>query len=132
MTLTFRQAQVRAALNDTVSAEAYLSRMVHRIGPKHPRQNFLRAWREHRGLTQEQLAERLDTSKGQVSSWETGRRSMSWGVMDALAEALSIEPWDLFRDPNQPSADELLRNASPEIRTQAIEVIRVLTTKKSA
>jgi len=106
--------------------------MVHRIGPQKPRQNYLRAWREGRGLTQEQLAERLGTSKGQISSWETGRRSMTWGVQEALAEALSIEPWDLFRDPAQPSADELLRNASPEIRQQAIDVIRVLVTKKSA
>ena len=106
--------------------------MVQRIGPKKPRQNYLRAWREERGLTQEQLSDRLNTSKGQISSWETGRRSMTWAVQEALAEALSIEPWDLFRDPQQPSADELLRNATPEIRQQAIEVIRVLTMKKSA
>jgi transcriptional regulator with XRE-family HTH domain len=100
--------------------------MVTKIGPRQPRRNFLKQWREHRGLTQEQLAARLDTHKGQISNWENGRRDLTFNVQAALAEALEIEPQDLFRDPAQPSADELLRRASPEVRDQALRVIRAL------
>lgn len=104
--------------------------MVTRIGPKQPRRNFLRKWRDHRGLTQEALAERLGTNKAQISNWENARRAMTFNVQAALAEALSIEPSDLFRDPDRPSADELLRDVPPEVHTQAIDLIKVLVGKR--
>jgi transcriptional regulator with XRE-family HTH domain len=103
-----------------------MPRMIARIGPKRPRRQYLQEWRELRGLTQEQVAERLDTSKGQVSRWESGKRGMSAGVLEALEEALQLEPGDIFRDPNMPSVDELLRNATPEQRQQVLSVVAAL------
>lgn len=100
--------------------------MIARIGPKRARRQYLQEWRKSRGLTQEQLAERLDTSKGQISNYESGKRGMSAGVLEALEEALQLEPGDIFRDPDQPSADALLRNATPEQRRQAFSVIEAL------
>jgi transcriptional regulator with XRE-family HTH domain len=100
--------------------------MIARIGPKEPRRNFLKDWREKRGLTQDQLAERLDTGKDQVSRWENRKRGMSAEVLEALADALNIQPYDIFRDPKRPSADELLSRASPEIRRQAFAIIETL------
>lgn len=106
--------------------------MVTRIGPKQPRRNFLAKWREKRGLTQEQLADRIGTYKGQVSNWENARRHMSAQVQAALAEALDIEPGDLWRDPDRPSADELLRGVAPDVHEKAIEMIRVLTGRRAS
>jgi len=104
--------------------------MVTRIGPKTPRRNFLAKWRQKRELTQEQLADRVGTYKAQISNWEGGKRSLSFDVQTALAEALDIEPQDLFRDPDRPSADELLRNASPQVLNEAIEIIKVLVARR--
>jgi transcriptional regulator with XRE-family HTH domain len=103
-----------------------MTSMVARIGPKRPRRQYLAQWRELRGLTQQQLADRVDTGKDQISRWESGKRGMSAGVIEALADALLIEPGDLFRDPATPSADELLRGKPPELRQQAISVIEAL------
>jgi transcriptional regulator with XRE-family HTH domain len=103
-----------------------MSGMIARIGPKRPRRQYLQAWRDSRGLTQQQVADRVGTSKGVVSNWESGKRGMSAGVIEALEEALQLEPGDLFRDPAQPSADELLRDATPEQRRQALQVIEAL------
>lgn len=100
--------------------------MIARIGPNRPFRHYLREWREYRGLTQQQVADRLETNKGNVSNWENGKRSIGADVQAALAEALSIDPGDLFRDPQQPSADALLRNASPEVRAQAFAIIETL------
>lgn len=100
--------------------------MIARIGPKRPRRQYLSDWRETRGLTQQQLAERVDTGKDQISRWESGKRGMSAGVIEALEEALQLEPGDLFRDPKQPSVDELLRNATPEQRQQVLSVVAAL------
>jgi hypothetical protein len=51
---------------------------------------------------------------------------LNTNVLAALAEALSIEPQDLYRHPDQTSADALLRYQPVEIRDQAIKLIRAL------
>lgn len=106
--------------------------MVTRIGSRRPRRNFLRAHREKQGLTQDQLADRIGTYKGQISNWENNHRSISGAVQEALEEALSLEPGDIYRDPDRPSADDLLRNASPEVVNEAIEIIKVLMNRKAS
>ncbi len=107
--------------------------MVVRIGPSKPFTHFLKKWRQHKRLTQQQLADRLPlsedgkaTGKDQISRWERSHRGMTMDVQAAVAEALDISPGDLFRDPDQPSADELLRSATPEQRRQAFAVIETL------
>jgi transcriptional regulator with XRE-family HTH domain len=100
--------------------------MVARIGPRRPFKHHLREWRLARGLSQQQLADRLDTSKGQISRWESGRRAMSGDVIAALADALSIEPGDLFRDPSAPSIDALLARAPAHVRETAAELVKAL------
>jgi Predicted transcriptional regulators len=118
--------------NDAGLHRTYNWRMVTRIGPKQPKRHYLRAWREKRHLTQEQLAARLGTHKGQISNWENGRRDMSMGVQAAIAEALGLDnPGDLFRDPDQPTADELLRSLPPSEQQQAIDFIHYLLARKA-
>lgn len=116
--------------DDTGLQPAYLVEMVKRIAPKKLRRNYLAKWRQKRELTQEKLAEMLGTYKGQVSNWEGGKRALTFDVQSALAEALEIEPSDLFRDPDRPSADELLRDADPRIFNEAIEIIKVLVARR--
>ncbi|NDC58313.1 MAG: XRE family transcriptional regulator [Alphaproteobacteria bacterium] len=101
--------------------------MVTRIGNSRPLQWFLREWREHRGLTQEQLADRLGTSKGQVSKLETGKKKWDEVWVAKCADALSLsDQMAIFRHPEAPTADELLRLATPEQREQAARVIRAI------
>jgi transcriptional regulator with XRE-family HTH domain len=109
---------------------AYPPRMVTRIGPQQLRRNFLRQWRESKGLTQEQLAERVGTYKAQVSNWENAKRAMTFAVQSSLADALGIEPTDLFRDPARPSVDELLRDQPVEVVERAAEMVRILINRR--
>jgi hypothetical protein len=46
--------------------------------------------------------------------------------MVAASEALDIEPQDLWRHPDTPSADELLRDQTAEVRDQAVNLIRAI------
>lgn len=110
--------------NDRELSCNYTGLMVARIGPRRPFRQYLKEWRELRGLTQQQLADRVETGKDQVSRWESGKRGMGAEVIAALSEALRLEPGDLFRDPAVPSADELLRDATPEQRRLAIDLVQ--------
>ena len=46
--------------------------------------NRIKELRKEKGLTQVQLAEQLNVSKGTVAMWETGQRNPSFEMLDAL------------------------------------------------
>lgn len=100
--------------------------MPPRIGPRKAFRLFLAEWRESKGLTQQQLGERLGTSDVTVSRWETRQRQPNDDARAAIAEALGIEPVDLFRHPAAPSADALLRDQPAEVVEQAIKLIQAI------
>jgi len=56
----------------------------------------LREWRRHRGYTQERLAEMVGTSKGYLSDLERGNRRYNEEILNALADALRCEPFELL------------------------------------
>lgn len=100
--------------------------MIARIRSSKPVRHYLKEWRIKSGKTQQQLADLLDTDKGQISNWESYKRGMTMEVQAALAFALGIEPEALYRDPERPSADELLKFATPEKQREVFRVIRVM------
>nr|WP_321463970.1 helix-turn-helix transcriptional regulator [uncultured Cohaesibacter sp.] len=64
---------------------------------------YLREWRKHRGMTQEQLAEAIDSTKQTVSRMESGQTPYNQPFLEACAEALDCEPWELLK--NVPISD---------------------------
>lgn len=100
--------------------------MPPRIYPKRPVRLFLAEWRLKKNLTQQQVADRLDTSDVTISRWETGERRPDIDAQAAFAEAIGVELTDLWRHPEQPSADELLRGQPAEIVDQAITIIKAI------
>lgn len=67
-----------------------------------PQPNFLRAWREHRRLTQAQLASRVGTTGAVISLLESGARGLSDRWLFKLAEALETRPGHLLEmDPKE-------------------------------
>jgi transcriptional regulator with XRE-family HTH domain len=59
---------------------------------------YLAEWRKHRGLTQQQLAERLGCEVMTVSRWELHKIAVTTDTLAALAEALGddLEPLDSY------------------------------------
>ena len=55
----------------------------------------LRTYRLERGLTQEQLSEKLDIVRSYICSLESGKRQPSLNMVFRLAAALGIRPGEL-------------------------------------
>ena len=108
--------------------------MTKRIAPKWRVQVHLSAWRKHRGLTQQQLADRLGCDVMTVSRWELHKVAVTTEALAALAEALGgdwMEPEDLFHHPDRPSPNQLLRGQPKEIVDLALKLIAAITTTGS-
>jgi len=103
---------------------------------KHPKKvgHFLREWREHRGVSQERLAGRIEVSPGLISQWETGLTKLTEDKLEALAVALQCEPGDILsRDPNAPDYKlwRIINGLSETDKAQALRVIEALTHKSA-
>jgi transcriptional regulator with XRE-family HTH domain len=104
--------------------------MNKRIEPGPSVKLYLAEWRDHRGLSQEKLAERVGTTKASISRWENSERDLTTKVLAGIAKALAVEPVQLFRHPTEPNLDDLLGTASPRLRRKAIAVIKALLSEE--
>lgn len=96
--------------------------------PMPARGHHIKEWRRHRGLTQDQLAERIGIDRAYLSKIESGKRRYDQPFLEAAAEILRCEPADLIvRDPTDPdgiwSVWDQLR---PVERQQVVEIAKTL------
>lgn len=97
--------------------------------PRHQyRRTFIRQWRVHRGLTLEQLADRLDMTASALSMLERGQRGYAQETLEQIAYSLQTDPASLLmRDPSDPEAIwSIWENASEGERRQIVEVAQAL------
>jgi DNA-binding Xre family transcriptional regulator len=95
---------------------------------KQRRRIWLKEWREYRDLTQEQLAERVGWSVGNVSQLERGLQGYSQEGLEALAEALHCDPGQLLTvDPSKDDAIwSIWERAKPGERQMIIELAKTV------
>src|SRR5262245_7444012 len=84
--------------------------------------NSVKRWRNHRGLTQEELAERADLHRTYISDVERGARNLSLESIDKLAKALGISLPILFSPEDLPGA--AVNRSSPS-SGECIDIILV-------
>lgn len=101
--------------------------MPTKIGPKKPFVHFIAEHRLAKGLTQKQLAERLEADVMTISRWETYETRVDLPILAAVAEALGgdeMEAEDLLHHPNRPSPNQLLRKVPDDDREAFIRQIK--------
>lgn len=119
------------------SSEIFTHRLWNRkvTGVHHPgmakrqfRRTFIREWRQHRNLTLEALAGRVEMTASHLSMLERGQRGYSQETLERLAEALMTDPASLLiRNPRDEDAIwSIWDHASPGERRQITEVAKAL------
>lgn len=82
-----------AAYRRTRNEEAFPAELLDRmLGGEKP----IRVWRQHRGMTQQELATKIGISKSHLSEVESGKGELSLKTLRAAARALDIDPASLF------------------------------------
>lgn len=93
------------------------------------RQTFIRQWREHRGLTQEALAERVGTTHATLSRLERGKHPYGQELLERIADALRTDVASLLmRDPSDSEALwSIWEHAEAGERRMIIEIAKTVT-----
>ena len=89
--------------------------------------HYLKQWREFREMGQEELAERVDTTKSVISLLENGKRGLSDKWLRRLAEALGTRPGHILDvDPHTLDNDiiDIWTRLEPADREQAARILR--------
>jgi transcriptional regulator with XRE-family HTH domain len=92
--------------------------------------NYLRAWRMKKGLTLDELAEKVGTTKSVVSLLENEKRPLSSKWLRKFAEALDTTPGRILDiDPEEVSAEvlDIWDHIGASDRPRAIRILRELT-----
>lgn len=97
-----------------------------RIGPTKPFRHFIPEWMEKKGVNQERLAGRLECESSTISKLLTGRQRLSDVWLSGIATALDVDVADLFRDPAQPTREDLLAGLSDEQKRTVINLINIM------
>lgn len=87
--------------------------------------NYLRAWREHRHLTQEKLADKVGTTKSVISNLELGERGLSGKWLRRLAPALETQPGLLldYHPDTVPAALKVIESIHPDDLPNALRAL---------
>ena len=90
--------------------------------------HYIREWRKHRGLTQEQLAERIGIARSYLTKIERGTRRYDQPFLEAAADALRCDPGDIIvRDPTDPEGIwSIWEQLKPAERVRAVAVLRAM------
>ncbi len=97
--------------------------------------NYLRAWREHRGLTQAKLADAVGTTGAVISLLESGERGLSDKWLRRLAPVLGTRPGHLLEVDPEGLDDDILdiwADIPEERRDQARDVLKTFRLKRES
>jgi transcriptional regulator with XRE-family HTH domain len=92
--------------------------------PRHA--TFLRAWRKHKGLTQEKAADRIGCDRTLLGRIENGKVPYNQMFLEAAADAYECEPADLLmRDPKSPiwTVMDTIRQLSPADQERVVKIV---------
>lgn len=82
--------------------------------------NKIRKYRKESGLTQEQLADRINVTKSRVSNWEQGINRPDADIIGNICRVLNVSPSDLLD----------VHLTDDELNVHEKKVIKAYRTKK--
>jgi transcriptional regulator with XRE-family HTH domain len=84
----------------------------------------LKKWRKNRGFSQKTLAERCDAAHSYIRQIESGSGHPSFAFIGKLANALNIEPYQLFYDEAAVQSGESVQSERiKSVRTEFLEKV---------
>jgi transcriptional regulator with XRE-family HTH domain len=122
----------RAVNSDFTSEVAMSDRRSTKVGDT-PAATFLRAWRKHRGLTLQQLADMIGTTPATISRIESGDRDFTGSFLSIVSEALETTPAAILgSDPSDEEVELLLQQVDQKQRRRIFSVVKAMVDNENS
>jgi transcriptional regulator with XRE-family HTH domain len=93
--------------------------------------HYLRAWRVHRKLSQQEVARIMGTNASAVSKYELGELPYTQRVIEVLAAIYRCKPSDLIGTPPETEPVSELRELPSDVREEILTLLTKATSKLS-
>lgn len=87
---------------------------------------YIKEWREHLGLTLEQVGERLGVARGQVSKWELEQHRLNPLKIANLEAAMDLPRGSFHQPPHRRSLDALVADIDDQFYNTVADVVERL------
>lgn len=87
---------------------------------------YIDEWMAKLGLTDEILAGRMETNRVTMWRWRTQQHRLNPQKIAAIAAAMDLQPEQLWRLPDRPSVDAILRDAPDEAVQRVADVASIM------
>lgn len=85
---------------------------------------YIEEWFQQRGLNDEKVGNRIGVDRATVFRWRKEQHRLNPQKIAALAEALDLEPEELWRPPSRRSLDALVKDAPDDVVDMAFDVLK--------
>jgi transcriptional regulator with XRE-family HTH domain len=92
---------------------------------------YIEEWFKERGLNDEKVGNRIGVDRATVFRWRKEQHRLNPEKIAVLAEALDLEPQELWRPPSRPSLDALVRDSSDEVLNMAFDIVKRMAGSRS-
>jgi len=92
---------------------------------------YIEEWFKERGLNDEKIGNRIGVNRATVFRWRTEQHRLNPEKIAALAKALDLEPEELWRPPDRPSLDALVRESSDDVINMAFDIVKRMAGSRS-
>lgn len=109
-------------------------RVIPRLKQPQFRRTFIRQWREHRGMTLEQLGEAIHLSHAQLGRIERGLQPYNQALLEAVADVLGTDvPSLIMRDPTDDTGIwSIWDHAKVAERQMIVDIARTIVKDKAS
>lgn len=92
---------------------------------------YIEEWFRERGLNDEKVGNRIGVDRATVFRWRKEQHRLNPEKIAALAEALDLEPQELWRPPTRPSLDALVKDSSDDVVNMAFDIVKRMAGGRS-
>jgi len=100
------------------------------VAKRRRRHLYILEWMKARGLSDEQLALKVGTTRVTIWRWANEQHRLNPEKIERLATALDLEPPELWRPPSRRSIDAILANAPDEVNDMAADVVERMVRQR--
>lgn len=115
--------------NSTKPPPQSARQQLRQAAPQRPMRLFIFEWMATKGFSDQTLGEKMSVPRQTVYRWRTQQHRLDPDKQARIADALDLEPEQLWRPPGRRSVDAILKGATEDQIADAVDFVERFVIK---